>query len=96
METDTKLAAVREAMRTGDWDLALKLASRFDRLGEHKEAIERAAAALANPQFYSQIGRDVSELRASGITALKMRFDKSWDAVGSDTGIENGKSKSGD
>ena len=44
MREDTKLARIREAMRTESWDEALKLTSRFQRLGAHAEAIQRAAA----------------------------------------------------
>jgi hypothetical protein len=81
MRDDTKLARIREAMRTGDWEVALRLAARFQRLGKQGTAIRRAAAALNNPSFYRQIGRDVDRLKAEGIIALKQRFTKSWSSA---------------
>jgi len=65
-------------MVAGDWDTALKVSAKFQRLGEHEETIRRAASAVNNPRFYEQLGHDVSALRAAGIEALKLRFDKSW------------------
>jgi hypothetical protein len=81
MRGDTKLARVREAMRASDWDTALKLASKFQRLGEHEAVIKRAANAVNNPSFYRQIGQDVEQLKKEGIAALITRFSKSWDSV---------------
>jgi hypothetical protein len=68
-------------MLESDWDTALKVAARFQRLGEHREAIKRAADAARNPSFYRQIGQDVEKLRADGILALKERYAKSWQSV---------------
>lgn len=81
MREDTKLARIRRAMRADDWDTALKAAAKFQRLGEHEEAIRRAANAVSNPGFYEQLGHDVCALRAVGIEALKARFYKSWNDV---------------
>jgi len=81
MRDDTKLARIRDAMRVGDWDTALKVAARFQRLGSQDEAIRRGANAVTNPSFYIQIGRDVDSLKAEGIEALKQRFAKSWSSV---------------
>lgn len=79
MREDTKLAKIRQAMRDGDWHLALRLAARYRRLGEHKEAIKRAADALNRPSFYEQLGYDLKQLEAEGIAALKARYSKSWE-----------------
>lgn len=79
MRDDTKLAKVRNAMREGDWDTALRLAARFQRLGEHAKAIQRAADAIAHPSIYQQIGLDPEQLKIGGIAALKERFSKSWE-----------------
>jgi len=78
MRNDTKLARIRQAMQEGDWDVALKLAAKFHRLGEHGEAITRAANAITNPTTYEQLGFDLAKLRADGIAALKDRYSKSW------------------
>ena len=81
MREDTKLARIREAMMADDWDSALKIAARFQRLGEHDDVIRRAANAVGNPSFYKQLGQDVDQLKATGIEALKKRFEKSWHSV---------------
>ena len=79
MRTDTKLAEIRAAMAANDWDKALQIAARFQRLGPQKVAIQRAADILLRPDFYRQLGYDVDAVRAEGIAALKERFSKSWD-----------------
>jgi hypothetical protein len=76
---DSKLARIRQAIVDGDWDAALKLASRFQRLGEHAEPIRRAANSIINPAMYEQLGYDLAKLKAEGIAALKERYSKSWD-----------------
>jgi hypothetical protein len=81
MRDDTKLARIRQAMQVGDWDAAIKLAARFQRLGPQDEAIKRAANAINNPSFYIQLGQDPERLKQAGIAALKERFDKSWQSV---------------
>ena len=79
MREDTKLARIRQAMREGNWDEALRLAARYRRLGEHAEVIRRAANALASPGIYQELGYDLAQLRADGIAALKERYSKSWE-----------------
>jgi hypothetical protein len=78
--SDTKLARVRDAMAAGDWDTALRLAGRFHDLGEFAQPIQTARDAINHPAFYQQLGRDVEELRARGIEALKAKYSKSWEA----------------
>lgn len=84
MRNDTKLAKIRDAMRDERWDDALRLATRFQRLGEHDDQIRRAAEAVLRPDFYEQIGRDVDVIRHEGIEALKERFSASWEQVQSE------------
>lgn len=78
---DTKLAKIRNAMKVDDWDLALKIAASFNRLGEHKTQIKRAAESISNPDIYIQMGFNLEDLRSEGILALKERFSKSWEIV---------------
>jgi hypothetical protein len=61
-------------MRTGDWRLALRIAARFPRLGEHREAIVRGHEACTNPRFYKQLGYDPEKLKADGRRALTDRY----------------------
>src|SRR5262249_55151801 len=76
-----KLARIRQAMRDENWDEALKLAARFQRLGEHAEAIRRAASGVTNPAFYEDLRANVAQGGAQGIAALKERYSKSWEEV---------------
>ncbi len=78
---DTKLASIRAAMAANDWKEALRIAGRFQRLGEHGDAIRTARDALNNRRFYEQLGKNVDELVEAGIAALKQRYDKSWGSV---------------
>ena len=55
--------------------------ARFTRLGEHRQAIQRAANALKNSAMYEQLGYDLAKLRADGIAALRERYSKSWEEV---------------
>ncbi len=81
MRDDTKLARIRQAMRDESWDDALKLAARFQRLGEHAEAIQRAAKAINSPHIYEELGYDHTRIKEEGIAALKNRYNKSWEEV---------------
>lgn len=69
-----KIDVLHGYMAAGDWVAALRLAARFPRLGEHKDAITRGWAALQNPTFYKEIGKDPDALVAAGVAALKERY----------------------
>jgi hypothetical protein len=71
---ETKLAQLRALMAAGDWPGALRMAARFQRLGQHKADIERGWAALQRPEFYRELGRDPEALVAAGIRALQERY----------------------
>jgi len=81
MRDDTKLAEIRLAMESNDWETAIKIAASFVRLGKHKVAIARAAEVINRPEIYIQMGYDVDAVIDKGIIALKQRFDKSWSEV---------------
>lgn len=81
MREDTKLAKIRHAMRDENWDEALRLAARFQRLGEQAEAIKRAANAITNPAFYEGLGYNLAKVKDDGIAALKERYNQSWDVA---------------
>ena len=71
-------------MAEGDWPRALKLAAKFQRLGEHSTAIRRAAEASMRPDFYTELGWDLEAIQRDGIAALKERFSTSWERVQAD------------
>jgi hypothetical protein len=85
LDSNSKLAQVREAMSRADWQLAIRLASKFPTLGKHKEAIRRANDFLNNPGLYTELGYDLTAVMQAGIDALKDRFSRSWEAIKADT-----------
>jgi hypothetical protein len=81
LDSNSKLARVREAMMADDWEHAIQLAARFPALGDQSSDIRRANDAMNNPRLYEQLGHDLLEVRRKGIAALKKRFSKSWENV---------------
>ena len=71
----TQLSKLKVFMAEGDHKAALRLASKWSRLGDHKERITQGWAALSNPDFYRQIGKDPEALVASGISAIRERYE---------------------
>lgn len=71
----TKLDALKTAYRNGDRIGALRIAAKFPRLGDHKEAITKGWAAHTNPDFYRQIGLDPDLLITHGIAAMAERYE---------------------
>jgi len=76
METKMITASTKleKLLREGNYLKALSLASKFPRLGEHKEQIRLGHEANQNPSFYRQIGKNPDQLVADGIAALKDRY----------------------
>ena len=72
---ESKLSKLKAAFIQGDHREALRIAARFPQLGEHKEPITRAWAAIQNPAFYREIGQDPDSLIGMGVTALRARYD---------------------
>ncbi|HOR01134.1 MAG TPA: hypothetical protein PLJ35_20150 [Anaerolineae bacterium] len=70
----TKLSLLQDAARAGDWRQALRIASRFPRLGSDRAVILAAWEAVARPDFQRQLGREPEALIEAGIAALKSRF----------------------
>lgn len=69
-----KIDQLRAFAAAGDWHSALRLAAKFQDLGDHKREITAGAEALARPGFYRQIKKDPDALVAAGIAALKARY----------------------
>ena len=69
-----KIDMLKNAMISLDWNKALSIASKFPRLGEHKNDIVRAHEALINPRFYAQLGFNLDEVLQKGIQALRERY----------------------
>lgn len=69
-----KLDAVLNAMHSEQWELAIKLAAKFPRLGTHSKAIKQANEAILRPAFQRQLGRDPTQLIAAGKAAIVERY----------------------
>ena len=71
----TKLSLLKKAASGGDWKTAVSIASKFPDLGNEKNAIMSAREAYVRPDFQRQLGRDCEALIASGIAALKGKYN---------------------
>lgn len=71
---ETKLSKVRAAYTAGDYQLALRIAAKFQNLGPHRDAILKAHESYAQGAFYAQLGYDLPALRSAGIAALQQRY----------------------
>ena len=74
MSAETKKARLLQMMAAEDWPAALKLAAAFPRLGEHRDAIQRAYSALQHPEWSRQMRRDPAADVEAGIQALRERY----------------------
>lgn len=71
---ETKLSQLKAKYASGDKIGALAIAAKFPRLGEFKEAIQKAWAAHKDPGFYRQIGQDPDALKEAGFKALEVSY----------------------
>ena len=69
-----KIDILRAHMEKGEWEKAIRLASKFPRLGKEKDAIMRAAASMTSPELYRGMGKCPDALFAAGVEALKARY----------------------
>lgn len=74
LHPDKPLARLRAMMAAGEWRKALALAAKWPELGAHRDAIQMAASAAANPRFYESLGKDPAVLAADGRIALIARY----------------------
>ena len=70
----TKTQQVTKHVLDGQWDAAFTIASKFRRLGRHKDDITRAVSARQNPSFYKQLGKDLTAIEEKGKAALVLMF----------------------
>jgi hypothetical protein len=71
---ETRLSTVKNHMRAGRWQEAIRIAARFSRLGGQRDAILSAHMAYTNPRFTAQLKRDAQALKTAGQKALLDRF----------------------
>lgn len=70
----TKLWKLRELHAKGDKIGALRIAAKFQRLGDEKEAITKGWSAHGSADFYRQIGQDPDSLVEGGIKAMEVKY----------------------
>ena len=71
---DKKIDTLKALMAADKWDKAIKFAAKFPRLGNERDAILSASAALLSPGLYRGMGRDPDALVANGKAALMARY----------------------
>ena len=70
----TKLDRLKAMLPAGDNVQGLRLAAKWPRLGKHREAITKGAAAALYPEFYVSLGYDPAVLVSAGLAAIKERY----------------------
>lgn len=71
----SKLSILKEYALKNDWKNAIKIASKFPRLGEERGAILDAHMAITNPRFCLSIKKDPELLIQNGVAALKLKYN---------------------
>lgn len=71
---DTKLAQLKRAAESGDWQKAIAIAAKFPRLGPIRDAVLDAHTAYTNPRWAAAIGRDSEADKAAGQQAITLHY----------------------
>ena len=74
MKPRTKIEQLREYMAAEDWRSAMRMASKFPRLGTIRGAVLDAQMAFTNPRFAEQIGKNPQVLIEAGRAALVAQY----------------------
>jgi len=70
----TKLEELKQLIETNQYDKAIKMAAKFPRLGEERNAILSASSALLSPETYRAMGKDPETVIQDGITAIINKY----------------------
>lgn len=71
---EKKIDILVRLMRENSWVEAIKLAAKFPRLGEHRNAILSASSALLSPNFYISMGKNPEDIFNTGVIALREKY----------------------
>lgn len=71
----TKLSFVIDSINNGDWNKAISIASKFQSLGKHRNAILDADMAIKHRNFCLSINKDPDELVRLGVIAIKEKYN---------------------
>ena len=71
-----KTDMVKEAVLAGDWKKALRIAKGFhiNVTAEQRDTMTRAYECMVHPDFYRQIGKDIPEAIAKGVSVVKSMY----------------------
>ncbi len=71
-----KTDMVKEAVLAGDWKKALRIAKgfRINVTAEQRDTMTRAYECMVHPDFYRQIGTDIPEAIAKGVSVVKSMY----------------------
>lgn len=70
----TKSDIIKDALANGDTRKAISVASKFFDRSEETQLYKQAQAAIGNPRFYRQIGKDPDAIVDAAVTRLRARF----------------------
>ena len=76
----TALQKLKAYWAAANYRAALKLAAKWPRLGEHRDAIQKGWAAASRPDFYRELGQDPDALEAAGVAAVADRYNLGGEA----------------
>jgi len=71
---ENKSDKIRAALANGDTRKAISLASKFFDRSDETQLYKQAQAAIGNPGFYRQIGKDPDAIIAAAVESLTHRF----------------------
>ena len=71
---ENKSDKIRAALANGDTRKAISLASKFFDRSDETQLYKQAQAAIGNPGFYRQIGKDPEAIVDAAVAALSQRF----------------------
>ena len=74
MSATTKSDKIKAALISGDKVRAISIASKFFDRSEDTRLYQQAQAAIGNPGFYRQIGKDPDAIIAAAVESLNHRF----------------------
>lgn len=74
MSATTKSDKIKAALISGDKVRAISIASKFFDRSEDTRLYQQAQAAIGNPGFYRQIGKDPEAIMDAAVAALSQRF----------------------
>lgn len=70
----TKTDIIKNALANGDTRKAISVASKFFDRSDETQLYKQAQAAIGNPGFYRQIGKDPDAIIAAAVENLEARF----------------------